>query len=95
MKYFDMKKYLFKEDEHLGGIHKVYKFPNEFGASVIKNPFSYGGYKGLYELAMVQFIDEDDYELFYDSDIVNGDVLGYLTKSEVREVLKKIKNFSY
>lgn len=90
-----MKEYLFKEDEHLGGIHKVYKFPNGFGASVIKNPFSYGGRVGLYELAMIEFIDNEEYELFYDSDIVKGDVLGYLTESEVREVLEKIKNFSY
>lgn len=89
-----MKEYLFKENTHLGGIHKVYKFPNGFGASVIMNSFSYGGRERLWELAMIKFIDNDNYELFYDDEITNGDVLGYLTTVEVEETLEKIKNFS-
>ena len=89
-----MKNFLLKEKEHLGGTQRIYKFPNGFGASVVQSPFSYGGRVGLWELAMVEFIDDEKYELVY-NDIVEGDVLGYLTESEVEEVLEKIKNFSF
>ena len=44
------KEYLKFDEEHLGGPHKVYKFPNNYGASVIKNPYSYGGEQGLWEV---------------------------------------------
>ena len=32
---------------------KIYKFPNGYGASVIKGPYSYGGPDGLWELAVL------------------------------------------
>lgn len=40
-----------------GGIQRVYKFSNGFGASVVKHEFSYGGRKGLWELAVIKFTD--------------------------------------
>lgn len=84
------KEYLKIDEEHLGGPHKVYKFPNNYGASVIKNPYSYGGEQNLWEVGVV-FFDEDNYELTYSTPITN-DVLGYLSDEEVENTLEQIKN---
>lgn len=84
------KEYLKIDEEYLGGPHKVYKFPNNYGASVIKNPYSYGGKENLWEVGVV-FFDGDHYELTYSTPIT-GDVLGYLTDEEVENTLEQIKN---
>lgn len=84
------KKYLKFDEEYFGGPHKVYKFPNNYGASVIKNEWSYGGKDGLWEVGVI-FFDGDDYELTYSTPITS-DVLGYLTDEEVENALEKIKN---
>jgi len=36
------------------GTQWFFKFPNGYGASVICNPYSYGGARGLYELAVLR-----------------------------------------
>lgn len=74
-------------------IQKLYKFDNGFGASVVKSPYTYGGTEDLWELAMLLWLDESEYELYY-CDIVNDDVLGYLTDMDVYEALDKIKNYN-
>ena len=74
--------------ERHGGIQKIYKFDNGYGASVIKNPWSYGGEEDKWELAVVAF-DGDNYGLCYDTEITS-DVLGYLTDEEVDDILNKI-----
>jgi hypothetical protein len=60
------------------------QFPNEFGASIIRNAFTYGGSEGLWEVAVL-WQDEID----YDSGITD-DVLGWLTMDDVNETLVKI-----
>ena len=40
--------------ELFGGIQKIYRFKNNFGASVVKHPYSYGGEKDLWELAVIE-----------------------------------------
>ena len=67
------------------GIVSRTQFDNGYEVSVVKSPYSYGGDKGLYELA----IFKDD-EICYDTPITN-DVLGYLTDKDVTEVLIKIQ----
>ena len=67
------------------GIVSRTQFDNGYEVSVVKSPHSYGGDKGLYELA----IFKDD-EICYDTPITN-DVLGYLSDKDVTEVLIKIQ----
>lgn len=71
--------------EH-GGIQYVYKFKNGYGASVIKHKYSYGGKKGLWELALLK-----GEELHYNSDY--PDVKGHLNDPEVDNELKYIANY--
>lgn len=78
--------YLIADRKKNSGIQKKYKFENGRGASVIRNPHSYGGEKGLYELAVL----DDNGNLDYTTPITN-DVIGWLTWEEVIELLRKIK----
>ena len=76
------------------GIQKLYRFENGYGASVIRSYYSYGGNKGLWELAMIKWIDDFDYNIYY-CDIVDDDVLGYLAEKDIVPILEKIKNYKF
>jgi hypothetical protein len=71
---------------HLGGVQARITFDNGYGASVVKTPHSYGGDKGLYELAVLG----TDGHLTYDTPITN-DVIGYLRDIDVTDVMEKIQ----
>ena len=79
-----MKEYLIETNKHNGGIQKVYKFPNGYGASVIQHRGSYGYQKGLWEVAVLFHG-----ELCYDTEITS-DVIGHLNDPEVDNILGKI-----
>lgn len=76
-----------------GGIQKIYRFENHYGASVVKHNFSYGGKIGKWELAVIKFnsLDNFDFKLIYNTPITD-DVIGYLDESEIDEILKNIKD---
>jgi hypothetical protein len=76
----------FKEHPINDGVVSRIHFDNGYGASVVKHDYSYGGKNGLYELAVLS----SDGELTYDTPITN-DVLGYLSKEDVTEILIKIQ----
>lgn len=67
-----------------GGIQHVFKFDNNFGASVVQHAFSYGGKEGKWELA----VRKND-EITYETPITN-DVLGWLEWEEVLDTLWEI-----
>lgn len=71
----------------IDGYQKTYKFENGYGASVICNEFSYGGDRGLFEVAVLDAAGN----IVYDTPIT-GDVLGYLDFEDVAKVLKDIEN---
>ncbi len=78
----------FKEHPNgMGGVQAIIKFDNGFGASIVKTPYSYGGAKGLYELAVFG----KDGDITYDTPITN-DVLGYLSEAAVTQTLSKIQS---
>jgi hypothetical protein len=84
--YFGNKEYLVStKPTHGNGKQRIYQFPNGFGASVVSNEYSYGGKKGLWELAVL----DADGGLCYDTDITD-DVIGHLNDPQVDEVLGRI-----
>lgn len=67
------------------GVQARHDFPNGYGVSVIRGPYTYGGREGLYELAVFK-----DGGLCYDTPITD-DVLGHLTEDEVTDLLGKVE----
>lgn len=66
------------------------KFPNQYGASIIRHDGSYGGRDGLLEMGVAIF-SGDLWGLCYDTHITS-DVLGYLTEDELIEHLKSVRD---
>ena len=71
---------------HMGGVQAIIKFDNGYGASIVCTPYTYGGDKGLYELAVFG----KDGHITYDTPITN-DVIGYLRPEDVTDVMEKIQ----
>ena len=71
----------------MNGYQLIYKFDNGYGASVVKHDFSYGGKKGLYEIAVL----DNDGDLCYDTPITS-DVIGHLNMAEVDKILVNISH---
>jgi hypothetical protein len=85
----EFKDLTFEKDD-LNGIASFHLFPNHYGVSVVKNPYSYGGREGKYELAILVMKPGDKYsELCYDTPIT-GDVIGHLTPEEVTDIMKQV-----
>lgn len=81
---------LIKKKSVFDGVQYLFRFPNDYGASVVKHYGSYGHDRDLWELAVLVF-DGDMWELTYDTEITD-DVEGYLTDQDVLELLERIRN---
>jgi hypothetical protein len=68
------------------GVQARIQFPNGYGASVVKTPYTYGGSQGKYELAVL----DKDGRLCYSTEVTN-DVVGYLSPGGVTEYLRQIQ----
>jgi len=80
----------FRESIYPGkGNHRVYRFPNGFGASVIDD--GYGAEDGLFELALVKFKGRGalNYKLAESSPDFE-DVHGWLSEKDIQKLLNKI-----
>lgn len=91
-KYLVEKKTMSSQD----GIQYVFRFENDYGASVVKNSMSYGREEDLWEMAVIVFHtpitnDVDVWDITYDTPITD-DVIGWLTDEGVRNWLENIKN---
>ena len=80
----------FKKHPQKDGVITRIIFDNGYGASVVKHEHSYGGDKGLYELAVLG----KDGHITYDTPITN-DVIGYLRPTDVTDVMEKIQQLQY
>jgi hypothetical protein len=66
-------------------------YDNHYGVSVIRGPYTHGGRKGLYELAVVYMAPEDnESQLVYDTPVTN-DVEGHLTPDDVTRLMKQVE----
>lgn len=81
------------------GFQKIYHFPNNYGASVVRFKLlgRFGSYttdESEFELAVLKFAklnNHEDFKLTYETPITD-DVIGHLKIKEVEEILNKIKN---
>jgi hypothetical protein len=73
-----------EEHELLGGIRRVYRFENNYGASVICHEGSYSSKGHKWELAVLYGDD-----ITYDTPITS-DVIGHLNDQQVQKILTKI-----
>ena len=81
-------------EDYDGGIYAFEIFDNHFDVSVIKNKYSHGGDKGLYELAVIYMSpDMKESKIHYDNEVAQGDVRGHLTEDEVSELIEQVYNF--
>jgi hypothetical protein len=76
----------FEQWPDMGGVFCRIQFENGFGASIVKHKYSYGGEKGLYELAVI----DSEGQLTYETTITD-DVLGYLSEEDVTKLLEQIQ----
>ena len=67
------------------GITSRTQFDNGYEVSVVRSEHSYGGNKGLYELAIFK-----DGEICYDTPITD-DVIGYLRPEDVTDVMERVE----
>jgi len=81
-----VREFLKETNYYHGGVQHTYKFPNGYGASVIKHEYSYGGTDGLWELAVLDTEDEITYHT-----PITQDVIGHLTWDNVEKYLQEIK----
>lgn len=69
-----------------GSTARRYRFPNNYGASVVKGgPLAYGGH----ELAVLDFVGGT--RITYDTPITD-DVVGHLTSTSEADILQAIKD---
>lgn len=78
------KKYI-KEQNDLGYPQTIYKFPNGYGASVIKFNYVYFGI----EIAVLKFDENGNWYIDYSTPITN-DVIGGLNEESRDSVLQQI-----
>lgn len=67
------------------GYQKFVEFDNGYTASVVSNDMSYGGDRGLFEIAILV-----NSEIVYDTPVTN-DVIGFLDFEGVVQTLESIK----
>jgi hypothetical protein len=72
-------------EPYRSGVRSRIKFSNGYGASVVRHEGSYGGSKGLYELAILK-----GDSVYYDTQIAN-DVLGWLEPKAITDLLRQIE----
>lgn len=79
----------------INGDQLIFRFDNNYGASVVRHDYSYGHEKGLWELAVIYWptpenLDIFDFDLTYETP-VTGDVVGHLNHEDVTELLTQIE----
>ena len=74
-----------EEQNDLGYPQTIYKFPNGYGASIIKLKYIYFGI----EVAVLSFDEDGNWDIDYSTPITN-DVIGGLSEEARDDVLQRI-----
>lgn len=90
LNYEGFEPYLYTFGSCWEGIQYIFKFENSYGASVVKHDGSYGHQNDLWELAVIKFRRDGEWDLVYDTEITD-DVIGWLKDEEIKELLARIK----
>lgn len=90
LNYEGFEKYHVVAGQRCNGVQHIFRFNNDYGASVVKWTGTFGYESDLWELAVIQFGGDGDYNLVYDTPIAD-DVVGHLTDGEVCWYLGRIK----
>lgn len=90
--FIDKFKQILVDENHDQGHHYIFRFTNNYGASVIRNRGSYGNEQDLWEMALIFFDEDGNWDLTYERDF-DDDVKGYLTDDDVIELLEKIEQY--
>jgi hypothetical protein len=72
------------------GIASKLFFENGYGVSVVRFDRSYGGEKGLFELAVLEG-DHSNSKITYSTPVTDG-VLGHLREFDVTEIMKQVQS---
>jgi len=74
------------------GMQILFRFPNDYGISLICNSTSYGSDEDKFEIAIIAFHskedDNEDWDLIYSSPITD-DVLGHQSKEDVFDIIEQ------
>lgn len=88
---------LVEKKELHDGVQFIFRFDNNYGASVVRHEGSYGGEAGLFELAVLQYgkykSNLDEFEIVYHTNITN-DVIGFLEPRKVATTLRRINKLN-
>jgi hypothetical protein len=85
----DFTSYIIDINSYNKGMQILFKFPNDYGISLVCHSFSYGNDDNEFEIAIAKFEpNSDNWRVTYDTDIT-GDVLGYQSKEDVIDVIQK------
>ena len=93
LNYEGFEKWLLGYGAKLDGVQYMFRFENDYGASIVKFTGSFGHRSDYWELAVIKFNVDGDFTLLYDTPIAD-DVIGHLTDAEVCELLGKIKDLA-
>lgn len=75
-------------NQQTGSIHWYEEFDNGYAVSVVAGPNTYGGDRGLFELAVMK-----DGEIHYNNPVARGDVRGYLSEEDVNELVDTVEEW--
>ena len=86
MKTFEDLEFRPHRNSVMSGVQSIMMFDNGYGVSVIKTPFSYGGDRGKYDLAVLDSGENITYNT-----PVTEDVLGYLSEKDVTRYMIEVQ----
>ena len=85
-KFEDLEFKKIEGDSHKNGVKSQMVFENGYGVSVVSHTYSYGGSKGLFEIAVLG----KDGDLTYNTPVTN-DVIGYLSPNGVTNIMEQVQ----